>query len=158
MMRTLLLTTLFFTCLACESKPTREESPPAPPSSKATPEGTPSIPQAIDLQVKVEAGPPGLESTVTTNAPVLNCLRQGIDPMDQGFYVGMAGKISAAGSLIMPLVTGGNPALNLCLAGALKDLKFAKAHPGPFRLVIRRATQGKGKGFRLDLGAVKKFE
>ena len=158
-MRTLFITALLFTCLACESQPSREGAG-SPPSGKATREAAPV--NSIELQAKVEAGPADLESRVVTNGAVLNCLRQGIDPADPAFYVGMAGRISNAGALGMPLVTGGNPVLNLCLVGALKDLSFSQGQAGSFRLVIRRASgrggNGNGKSFNLDLDGLKKFE
>lgn len=161
-MRVISLVLLLVCCSACESKPTKSPAPePGAAVSEKPTKGGDQAASGIELSAKVEAGPDEVESTIVTNSDVLGCLKQGIDPLDQAFYVGIAGKLSNAGAVSMPLVTGGNPPLNLCLAGALKDLKFEKGHAGPFRLVIRRADKGgkgKGKTFRLNLDGLKKFE
>lgn len=154
---------LFFVCCACESKPVKPREPGAAGANaaavKPTREGQESV-ISIELQAELLNGPASAESTLLTAEPVLECLRQNIDPNNMQFSVHLQGKLDGKGKLIKPSADGGSPALKACMKTALNAVTFESGPNSVVKMHISRGVIGgpKMKGFVLEMKALKKFE
>ena len=161
---------LLFICSACESKPTKAQTAPAPatpaaeaPAGKVTRAGGGSM-TAVELQAELEDGPEGADTVILTDETVLECLRRFIDPKDIGFSMHLTGKLNGTGKLASASVHARGKSyakgLPACLMPPVKKLKFDPAARGELKMHISRGATGgkKMKSFILELKGPKKFE